>query len=56
MEPEYVRIRFADQEARLVHYRLGEGQSRALIIAGVHGWEHGGVQAAYELVKRLASM
>jgi len=56
LEPEYIQVRFADQEARLIHYRLGQGQRRVLIIGGVHGWEHGGVQAAYELLKRLASM
>jgi predicted deacylase len=55
-EPEYIQVRLADQEARLIHYRLGQGQRRVLIIGGVHGWEHGGVQAAYELLKRLASM
>jgi predicted deacylase len=56
LEPEYVQVEFADQEARLIHYRLGQGQRRVLILGGVHGWEHGGVQAAYELLKRLASM
>ncbi len=55
-EPEYVRVKFADQEARLINYHLGQGQRRVLIIGGVHGWEHGGVQAAHELLKRLASM
>jgi predicted deacylase len=55
LEPEYVHVNFADQEAKLIRYRLGRGQRRVLIIAGVHGWEHGGVHAAYELVKRLAS-
>ena len=56
LKPEYVRVKLADQEARLIHYRLGQGQRRVLIIGGVHGWEHGGVQAAYELLKHLASM
>lgn len=56
LQPEYIKVKFADQEARLLQYRLGQGQRRALIIGGVHGWEHGGVQAAYELSARLASM
>jgi predicted deacylase len=56
VEPEYIRVTFADQESRLVHYRLGHGERRVLIMSGVHGWEHGGVQTAYELLKRLVSM
>lgn len=56
LKPEYIQVKFADQEARLIHYHLGQGQRRVLIIGGVHGWEHGGVQAAHELLKRLASM
>lgn len=56
LKPEYIHIRFADREADLTHYRLGPGESRALIMAGVHGREHGGVQAAYELLERLAAM
>ena len=55
LEPEYIQVKFADQEARLIHYRLGQGRRRVLIMGGVHGWEHGGVQAAYELLRRLAS-
>jgi len=43
LKPEYVRVKLADQEARLIHYRLGQGQRRVLIIGGVHGWERGGV-------------
>jgi len=53
---KYVHIKFGDREAELVHYRLGQGERRALIMAGVHGREHGGVQAAYELLERLAAM
>lgn len=56
LEPEILPVKFADQEAELVHYRLGQGERRALIMAGVHGREHGGVQAAYELLERLAAM
>jgi predicted deacylase len=55
LEPEIISVQFADQEAELVHYRLGQGQRRLLIMAGVHGREHGGVQAAYELLERLAA-
>jgi predicted deacylase len=56
LKPEYIHVQFADQEADLIHYRLGQGKPRALIMAGVHGREHGGVQAAYELLERLAAM
>ena len=62
LKPEYIHVRigatvpFADQEAALIHYRLGQGEPRALIMAGVHGREHGGVQAAYELLEWLAAM
>lgn len=56
LQPHYIRVTYADQEATLVHYRLGRGERRVLIIAGVHGREHGGIQTAYELVERLASV
>jgi predicted deacylase len=56
LKPEYIHVEFADQEADLIHYRLGQSEPRALIMAGVHGREHGGVQAAYELLERLAAM
>ncbi len=62
LKPEYIHVRigatvpFAEREADLIHYRLGEGEPRALIMAGVHGREHGGIQAAYELLERLATM
>lgn len=56
LRPHYIRVVHASQEATLVHYRLGQGEPRLLIIAGVHGREHGGIQAAYELLGRLANM
>jgi predicted deacylase len=56
LKPEYIHVQFTDQEADLICYRLGQGEPRALIMAGVHGREHGGVQAAYELLERLATM
>jgi predicted deacylase len=56
LKPEIIHIKFNGQEADLVHYRLGQGERRVLIMAGVHGREHGGVQAAYELLERLAAM
>jgi predicted deacylase len=56
LKPEYIHVEFADREADLIHYRLGRGEPRALILAGVHGREHGGIQAAYELLERLAAM
>ena len=55
LEPEIISVKLADQQADLVHYRLGQGERRLLIMAGVHGWEHGGVQAAYELLEQLAA-
>jgi predicted deacylase len=55
LEPEIIPVRFADQEANLVHFRLGRGERRVLIMAGVHGREHGGIQAAYELLEQLAA-
>jgi predicted deacylase len=56
LQPNYIRVTHAGQAATLVHFRLGEGERRALIIAGIHGREHGGVQASYELLERLADM
>jgi len=55
LEPEIIPVKFADQQADLVHYHLGQGERHVLIMAGVHGWEHGGVQAAYELLEQLAA-
>jgi predicted deacylase len=52
-QPDYIRVTYADQEATLVHFRLGEGERRILIIAGIHGREHGGIQAGYELLGQL---
>jgi predicted deacylase len=52
-QPNYIQVTYADQKARLAHFRLGQGERRALIIAGVHGREHGGIQAAYELLQAL---
>jgi predicted deacylase len=55
LQPHYIRVIHANQEATLVHYRLGQGERRILVIAGIHGREHGGIQVAYELLERLAS-
>jgi predicted deacylase len=54
-QPNYIRVTHADQHATLAHFRLGEGRRRILIIAGIHGREHGGIQAAYELLERLVN-
>lgn len=56
LQPSYIRVIHAAQEARLVHYHLGQGERRILIIAGVHGREHGGIQTAYKLLRRLADV
>ena len=56
LQPHYTRVTYAAQEATLVHYRLGQGERRILVIAGVHGREHGGIQTAYELLERLANV
>jgi predicted deacylase len=53
LQPEYIRVTHAGQEATLAHFRLGEGKRRILVIAGVHGREHGGIQASYELLEQL---
>jgi predicted deacylase len=53
LQPRYVQVSYADQEATLADFRLGEGERRILVIAGVHGREHGGIQAAYELLEQL---
>jgi predicted deacylase len=53
LQPRYIHVTHADREARLAHYRLGRGERCVLVIAGVHGREHGGVQAACELLMRL---
>jgi hypothetical protein len=55
LQPDYIRVTHAGHNATLVHYRLGQGERRELIIAGVHGSEHGGIHTAYELLERLAS-
>ncbi len=52
-QPEYIPIVYEGEEATLARYRLGHGERRVLIIAGVHGSEHGGIQAAYELLAQL---
>ena len=54
LQPRYIQVTHGDREAKLTHYRLGQGEQRVLIMAGVHGWEHGGVQTAYALLERLA--
>ena len=57
--PNIVHVEFDKQAADLVHYRLGadeENNRRVLIMAGVHGREHGGIQTAYELLQRLAGV
>lgn len=56
LQPRYIRVTHNGREAVLVHYRLGQGERRVLVIAGVHGREHGGIQAAYELLERLTSV
>lgn len=56
LQPRTIHVTHADREARLAHYRLGQGERRVLVIAGVHGREHGGIQAAYELLMRLADV
>jgi predicted deacylase len=57
--PNIVHVEFGEQAADLIHYRLGadgENDWRVLIMAGVHGREHGGIQTAYELLQRLAGV
>ena len=56
LQPHYIRVTHAGHNATLTHYRLGQGERRVLVIAGVHGREHGGIQVAYELLRRLAGM
>jgi predicted deacylase len=56
LQPHYIRVTHGGQEATLVHYRLGQGKRHVLVIAGMHGREHGGIQAAYELLGRLADV
>lgn len=55
--PETIHVKFAEQEVDLVRYQLGSnanGDRRVLIMAGVHGREHGGIQTAYEVLQRLS--
>ena len=56
LQPNYIHVTHGDHNATLAHYRLGQGKRRVLITGGVHGREHGGIQTAYELVRRLAAM
>ena len=58
-KPDFIHVEFVEQATELAHYRLGPGDGtvpRVLIIAGVHGREHGGVQTAYELLERLSGL
>jgi len=56
LQPRYIRVAHAGREVMLAHYRLGQGEQRMLVIAGVHGREHGGSQVVYELLGRLAGV
>lgn len=56
LQPNYIHVEHEGEEASLVRYCLGHGERRALIIAGVHGSEHGGIQAAYELMSQLNNL
>ena len=56
--PHVIRVGFAGETAELVHYRLGSAscpEKSVLVMSGVHGREHGGIQISYELVQRLAA-
>jgi predicted deacylase len=53
LQPDYIQVTHADKTATLVHFQLGEGRRRILVIAGIHGREHGGIQAGYELLRQL---
>jgi predicted deacylase len=53
LQPDYIQVTHADKTATLVHFRLGEGRRRILVIAGIHGREHGGIQAGFELLRQL---
>jgi predicted deacylase len=55
LQPDYIHVKYSTREAKIAHYRLGQGERHILVIAGVHGSEHGGIQAAHELLERLAS-
>ena len=37
-------------------HRFGEGTTRCMIVAGVHGREHSGIQVSYALAERLAEI
>lgn len=50
-DPEYIDV----DGWRLPLYRFGEGNRLAVVLAGVHGWEHAGVWSAYALIHYLAS-
>jgi predicted deacylase len=58
-KPDLLRVEFGEQATCLAHYRLGlqEGRvPRVLVLAGIHGREHGGIQTAYELLGRLSGL
>ena len=56
IQPTYIRVSHEGEEATLPHFRIGHGQRRILILGGIHGREHGGIQAAFELLTRLEQM
>jgi predicted deacylase len=53
LQPEYLGVTHDGEETSLIHYRLGRGERRLLILAGIHGREHGGIQVALELLAHL---
>jgi predicted deacylase len=56
VQPTYIQVSHEGEEATLPHFRIGHGQRRILILGGIHGREHGGIQAAFELLKHLEQM
>jgi predicted deacylase len=56
----YLSIACPEHPLRLPIHRFGQtynsGTPRILITAGIHGRENGGIQAAYELLERLAGI
>ncbi len=55
-ELQKLSAEFGDWSLALPLYRLGTGSRRALVVAGVHGWEHSGIRVAYELAERLTNL
>jgi predicted deacylase len=50
VEPDFLQV----EGWRIPLYRFGRGEPLAVVLAGVHGWEHASVWTAYNLIQQLS--